>query len=117
MFDDPDRKDEISLFIMDGTGDVVTNFIEKYSWHYRKFYTDPQEIYKAEEKLLLYVTEEMGYRLSNQISIWKHRDNEFLYSTLKKTWIGKRIEVIANLNDILKGKQTKRELDLSELIL
>lgn len=117
IFDDPEREGKVSLFIMTGTGDTITNFIEKFSWHYRSFYASNQESSDAEEKLLSYVTEEMGYRLSSHIAVWEHKDNEFLYTTLKKTWIGKRIEVIANLNDMLKEKQTKRDLDLSQLIL
>ena len=43
-------------------------------------------------------------------------EDEVLYDLVKKTWIGERVAIMANMQDMLEEKQEKAKTDLWSLL-
>jgi len=60
--------------------------------------------------------EKENYKFRTRKRIVDYFDDDEIYNIFKRTWIGERIQMLANLYDELNAKKQEHDLDLSELL-
>ena len=70
----------------------------------------------ADNELFDYLATNKGYEVNQQIECEKYKEDHKFYDIIKRTWIGFRIDVLANLRDYLEQKMANEETDLDMLL-
>lgn len=114
MFDVFEDYENIQLVQLTLTGDEQVQFIQKFIYEYRLNF-EPDGLNENDD-LLKYLTENMNYKLGQNIRAVDYIDDSEFYTLFRNTWIGKTINTIANMRTILNEKKQENELDLCELL-
>ena len=91
------------------------DFIRNFSRHY-KCTLSLQEMRKNEEDLLEYLQKNTNYEMPNDLEANNYKIGDPIYEMIKSTWIGQRIQILADLSDSLRKKKIESELDLNGLL-
>lgn len=84
-----------------------------------KFYDKREnrnELFKANYELFTILQKEIKYKANDSLSLIEYKNNPKIYSSVKQTWLGKRINTMANLKDLLENKCKNNDIDLELLI-
>lgn len=95
----------------------IVEFIYRYTYYYVEgSKTDTEDIRNASDRALRYLIDNRDYMLGQSISGENIIKDGILYSLIKETWIGKRLNIMSSLSEELKKKQDQNEVDLSNLL-
>lgn len=89
-------------------------FMSKY--YTREFSNKVDKLNFADNELFDYLATNKGYEVNQQIECEKYKEDHKFYDIIKRTWIGFRIDVLANLRDYLEQKMANEETDLDMLL-
>lgn len=98
-----------------GERSIFAKFLYDFVLYYRKKeQNDNVKEREAADKLFELLQEKEGYTIGLDMSI--ERKKEEMYSLLRQTWIGVRIDVLAGLRERLQEKSKEEELDIMSLL-
>lgn len=102
---------QASLILTTYENKKIITFISKFIHRYRT-----KKIERAtQENLYNYLIEHKNYQQGVLINL-NEEDDDKIYELVKQTWVGDRIEILANLKTTLEKKIMKKELELDEII-
>ena len=94
----------------------VTKFLFDISFYYKCDTPDSDlKINRARKKLLALLKVEKNYEVDADL-LFINPYEQKLYSQLRQTWIGVRINTMANLRNRLEQKNKEEEMDLTALL-
>lgn len=104
------------VLIKVGREDII-DFIYRCAYYYiEKGEGRSKRIQESSDNLLRYITDIMGRSAGETIEVEEIMEDEVLYDLVKKTWIGERVAIMANMQDMLEEKQEKAKTDLWSLL-
>ncbi|MCI9429148.1 MAG: NACHT domain-containing protein [Lachnospiraceae bacterium] len=104
------------VLIKVGREDII-DFIYRCAYYYiEKGEGRSKRIQESSDNLLRYITDIMGRSAGESIEVEEIMEDEVLYDLVKKTWIGERVAIMANMQDMLEEKQEKAKTDLWSLL-
>ncbi len=92
----------------------LVEFLCDCSSHYREKSIFPMD---ESEELLNYLATEKEYNIGESITCDAILEDAKLLTLLKETWIGKMLEAVSSMKDLLEAKQAEISIDLSKLLL
>lgn len=118
VFDNyPDIDENDILCISMDYRDNILEFIRKYSYHCLVRDAQEEEYEQlASDRVFDYLTSDKGYQIGFELELNDILNDNILYDLMKETWVGKHVYAMSKLNEQLKVKQEKMEIDLSELL-
>lgn len=106
------------LAIVFEANNPIILFLWKYLHYYKIFSVEENMLLrKAENRLLEFMRSERNFDIDDDIDSMEYCNDPEVYNLIKETWVGKRIEQLANLHALLVKKQEKSQMDLSGLLL
>lgn len=113
-FDFFQQEESPQLGLLSNTGSALVNFIQEFD---RYYYTTPAQTKDSDEQLLSHLVENHDYEIGHQIKAIDLIEDTIFYELFRASWIGKRIEHIAKMKEILIDKKRKTTLGLDALLM
>lgn len=116
------KENKIVLWLTRDIDNESNNNIVAFIHHFTYFYiekskSEEENDQSAAEKMLKYLIDNKGYVVGDSIPGENIAEDSILYSLLRETWLGKRLNIMANLSIELKEKQDRNEVDLTNLLI
>ena len=112
------QDDDLRLILTVNFRRMPVGFIYFMSLYYRdNTLSRIKQIREAENTFKDFLIEKRDYVPTRKINIVDSLANDFeMYSLFKDTWIGERLNTMANLRELLEHNRRSEELDLSSIL-
>ena len=108
-------KEEIRLWLTREIDDDIIEFVYKMSYYYCDRKSGQNEEHAVDE-LFSDLVENYEYKCDERMDVKDIDRGSKAYELLKQTWLGKRVQAMAELYEKINAKIEKNEIDLSNLL-
>ena len=105
--------DSPRLGMLTNSGSALTRFVREFD----RYYSSPVPTNNSDDRLLNYLIENLDYEIGHSIKAIDILENPEIYNLFKETWIGKTIERISKMKEVLIDKKRETALGLDALLM
>lgn len=108
---------EIHLLLTRSPMENVINFLYDITKFYiKQYYFQKKWSESKDNELLTLLENKIGYIIDYELSLTEYSNDEEIYSLVKQTWLGKWIDAMAHLKELIEDKCKNNYMDLELLI-